>query len=323
LLAVWAMNSFASFWVLDSAQEHLWLGLSKMTARGAAAGVSDFEIAFRRDPGDARGEVLLAAALDASGRTAEAVEHARRAVTREPANAGARLQLASCFGRAGDCEGASQASRRALERGGESVAAWKLLSFCLLQSHSTEEAIMAAQDGLAVSPFTADLHFNLAAAFAAKGEYANAAAQFAYAQLLRPDLEQIVERLRDALAAAGSTPGALKQLAQIAPDSAILLGNLAWLMATNRGDGLRDGAMAERLARRACTLTSYNDPELLVCWSVAQAEEGRFNDAIATGEKALAIARSRQANAVVELTEEALRAFRAGERFRGGRQLGR
>ena len=128
---------------------------------------------------------------------------------------------------------------------------------------------------------------------------------------------------KDTHGVAGSTPGALKQLAQIAPDSAILLGNLAWLMATNRGDGLRDGAMAERLARRACTLTSYNDPELLVCWSVAQAEEGRFNDAIATGEKALAIARSRQANAVVELTEEALRAFRAGERFRGGRQLGR
>ena len=73
-----------------------------------------------------------------------------------------------------------------------------------------------------------------------------------------------------------------------------ILNKLAWILAANEDDKLRNPADAVKFARQGCELTDYKNPELLDTLAVAYAAAGRFPDAITTAQKALRISRSTQ-----------------------------
>jgi len=77
------------------------------------------------------------------------------------------------------------------------------------------------------------------------------------------------------------------------PNSPVALNNLACLLATVSDPTLRDGAEAVRLAGRACALTDYQNSSVLSTLAAAYAETGRFDEAVATAEKACALAKAR------------------------------
>lgn len=89
--------------------------------------------------------------------------------------------------------------------------------------------------------------------------------------------------------------------------SAELLNNFAWVLATSPVDGLRDGARAEQLARRALALFGGDVPEILDTLAAAQAERGDFAGARATLERAIREARSEgRPPAVIAMLEHSL-----------------
>ena len=67
------------------------------------------------------------------------------------------------------------------------------------------------------------------------------------------------------------------------------LNNLAWILATHPDPKIRSGAEAVALAERLCELSKYTSPLGLDTLATAYAEAGRFVDAIATAEKAIAL----------------------------------
>ena len=67
------------------------------------------------------------------------------------------------------------------------------------------------------------------------------------------------------------------------PDQEGVLNNLAWLLASCPNAAFRNGPEAVRLATRACESTGYAKPLLIGTLAAAQAEAGRFDDAIAPG----------------------------------------
>ena len=69
-----------------------------------------------------------------------------------------------------------------------------------------------------------------------------------------------------------------------------LINNLAWAFATNPDSKLRDGKYAVRLAKRACEITGYQITVMVGTLAAAYAEAGRFDEAVATGQKACALA---------------------------------
>jgi Flp pilus assembly protein TadD len=77
---------------------------------------------------------------------------------------------------------------------------------------------------------------------------------------------------------------------RFAPDDPRVLNNLAWLLATCPEARVRDGREAVALAEHACTLTQFKTTRFMGTLAAAQAEAGRFDDAIATARKACDLA---------------------------------
>jgi len=94
------------------------------------------------------------------------------------------------------------------------------------------------------------------------------------------------------------------------PDCIQALNNLAWIRATARDEKMRNGALAVRLAERACNLTHYQQAMVVGTLAAAYAEAGKFQDAISTAQKACDVAGQNGEQSVVNRNLELLESYR-------------
>jgi tetratricopeptide (TPR) repeat protein len=109
--------------------------------------------------------------------------------------------------------------------------------------------------------------------------------------------------------------GTYRRALQTHPDSAELNNNLAWLLASCPDASVRDGAQAVKYAERACVLTRYGVTPMVGTLAAAYAEAGRFDDAIAMGEKACAMASETGDQGLLRKNQELLELYRAHEPY--------
>jgi tetratricopeptide (TPR) repeat protein len=324
ILLIGAMNSFVSVWICHSAAQHLWLGIRLAFERKYDAAASEMAKAVDSDPSNAMARRLFALVLDSLNRTTEAFQQAERAVELNPTESACHEQLAEIAGKQGQLERAINEARRAIELGPENAFAYNVLIPCLVQSQRDQDAVEAAADALTVSPFSAETHYTLGLAVARKGDLLRAVNQFAYALLLRPDWTEARAKLRVALVLLANTADGskhLKDVVSLAPDSPIILNDLAWLLATHPDAAVRDGHNAVRFAEHGCAMTGGKNPTLLNTLAASYAETGRFSDAITKGEEALSLARLAGNDNVAALSENLLTWFRANQPYREEPQL--
>lgn len=315
ILLAWAMNSFASLWIRDSAALHVYAGL-RNSEHDAASAVTELRAAVTIDPHNPRAQQFLSWVLGESGAGEEALQHAKQALGIAPDDAAAHLQLGSVLVRTGDLQRATGEIQHAIKLGPENWTAYNLLAFCLLQSGATANAITAARDGLAISPFSPELHYVLGAALAQNSEFLQATNQLAYVLLLRPKAAEVRSAMKIALTSSLSRPGALQEFESTAPESSALLSDLAWIFATHPEEPFRDGAKAVQLAEHASTLAKNDDAEIAKSLAAAYAEVGRFDEAIAAAERAATLARSAGASDVAFVADEMVSVFRDHHPFR-------
>jgi tetratricopeptide (TPR) repeat protein len=79
----------------------------------------------------------------------------------------------------------------------------------------------------------------------------------------------------------------LEQCLAQTPNDPIALTRLACVLATADAEGIRNGARAVALARRACELDQWKQPSMLDVLAAACAEAGRFDEAVAYQQRAL------------------------------------
>jgi tetratricopeptide (TPR) repeat protein len=312
------MNSFAAYWIVPSATQHLYaakaLGTEGQIDRAAVEAVK----AIEADPSNATARGFHALSLNALGEDGEAIKEAERAVELNPTGSGPHLDLAISV-KPRDQERAITEARRAIELGPENSSAYQFLANCLFESRRYNEAAELGREWLAVWPYDAAAHSILAAALAQNGDFVPAAQHFGYLMMLRPEIEQAHAELRRIVILLAEKPDGLQQLREIAanaPDSPRMLDELAWLLATYPDSKSRDGSEAVRLAEHACDLTNRQIPALLDTLAAAYAESGDFPRAISTGEDALNKARSSGDNDAVKLSESILGSLRENLPYR-------
>jgi Tfp pilus assembly protein PilF len=99
------------------------------------------------------------------------------------------------------------------------------------------------------------------------------------------------------------------------PDQEGVLNNLAWLLASCPDAAFRNGPEAVRLATRACDLTGYTRPLLIGTLAAAHAEAGDFPAAIATAERAAALATALHLEDIAAKNQELIQRYRQGQPF--------
>ena len=102
---------------------------------------------------------------------------------------------------------------------------------------------------------------------------------------------------------------------QLDPEQADVLNNLAWLLATCPAASPRNGPEAVRLAQQACELTRFRRTIMVGTLAAAYAEAGRFAEAVATAQKACALAAEEGDRALLARNQELLELYRASQPY--------
>jgi tetratricopeptide (TPR) repeat protein len=129
------------------------------------------------------------------------------------------------------------------------------------------------------------------------------------AQLATRPTPEIHMQIAQALTFLGNYQEAIdhyQQALALKADAIDGLNNLAWLLATCPDKALRDGPRAVTLAEQACKLTQNQTTVFLGTLAAAQAEAGRFEEAIATAQKACANASARGETNLLKTNQDLL-----------------
>ncbi len=176
----------------------------------------------------------------------------------------------------------------------ENYAAEVCLGEALENAGHPREALALYTDAVRIEPDYPLAQSKLGVLLLAGGRPAEASNHLAVAARLMPRDADVQYNLGLFLRSYGSPADAVERFrAALAarPDFAGALNDLAWILATADDPKLRSGPEAVRLAERACELTRYRQAALLMTLSAAYSETDRFSDAIATAQKAMALAR--------------------------------
>ena len=123
-----------------------------------------------------------------------------------------------------------------------------------------------------------------------QGNFQQATEQLHQALAIDPSSAEIRQQLALTFYFQGNTMESIEELRKVVkqePRSISAANSLAWILATDSADTLRDGPEAVRLAENVCQITNYRVPKLLDTLAVAYAEVGRFTEAVRVIQQAI------------------------------------
>jgi Flp pilus assembly protein TadD len=280
--------------------------------------IARFSAALRLNPDSAEAHCNLGKTLAAQGKLTQAITHFSEALRLKTDFADAHGLLGGALAQQGKLPEAIDHLRHAL-RLQPSARTHYNLGVALAAQGKLTEAIDHYTDALRLEPDDVNAHHNLGAALIRQGKLPEAIRHFTEALRLNPAVAETHHELGMALAAQGNLTRAIahfNETLRLKPESPVTLNNLAWLRATAADPALRDGAAAVRLAERAVELTDRRLPGFLDTLAAAYAEAGRWPEAVATAEQALALARAANQPALAAELELRLARYRASQPWR-------
>jgi tetratricopeptide (TPR) repeat protein len=184
------------------------------------------------------------------------------------------------------------------------------VGLALAKKGKSDEAIFHFTKALQLDPNFYRAHINLGIMLAKREDLDKAIEHFFRVIQLKPKLAKVHHNLALALFSKGDIEGTIKHYREslrLEPYSPETLHGLSWILATSSEPTYRDGAEALVLAKRACELTKYRNPEPLITLAAAYAEVGHFSEAVRTIQKAVDLCISRgnikRANDIAKLQE--------------------
>ena len=155
-------------------------------------------------------------------------------------------------------------------------------------------------------------HFNLAAELIKQQRFGDAIEQYEATVRIRPRYPHAQCNLASALNHEGQTAEAIPHYyaaLKYDRDDRFALNNLAWLRATCRRSGFRNGAEAVELAQRAVRLSNGREAALIGTLAASYAEAGRFPEAVQTARQAIDLAKRQNDQTLANDTEARLQLY--------------
>jgi protein O-mannosyl-transferase len=276
--------------------------------------IAQFQKALVITPGNADAHDNLGVVYAKQGRMEEAIAQFQKALVIIPDNADAYDNLGVIFAKQGKMDEAIQYYQKALTINPGFADAEFSLGSAFLQQGQVEEAITEFQKAVAIKPNFAEAQYNLGNAFLQQGKTEEAFGQFQKTVSIKPDYVEAHYNLGGILLQQGHPAEAVTQFQKalaIDPDSFEMLNNLAWLLATCPNPQIRDGSRAVQLAEHACALTHYQKTMSVGTLAAAYAEAGRFDEAMATAQKACDLAEAAGEKELLQKNRELLALYRA------------
>ena len=270
---------------------------------------------------------LIGNSLLHQGRVDEAVECFQKALALQPESASFHNGLGNAFYQKRRMDEAIVQYQKALAIQPESVEACEFLGEVLFQTGQIDQAIVQYQKALEIKPNFAEAHNNLGSSFLRIERVNEAIVHFQKAIEIKPDFAEAHNNLGSCLLQIGRVDEAIihyrkaielqphlvhayndlayafiqKRMAteaiayyqkaiELQPQFVAAQINLAWILATWPEPAVRNGNEAVTLAEQANRFSKGEDPQILRVLAAAYAETGRFHDAVAMAQRALALA---------------------------------
>jgi Flp pilus assembly protein TadD len=106
---------------------------------------------------------------------------------------------------------------------------------------------------------------------------------------------------------------AYREAVRLHPNDPVALNNLAWSLAANSRQELRNGREAVQLASKAVELTGQQQPVFIGTLAAAYAEDGQFAKAVEMANRARDIALLKRQPEVAAINEQLLKLYSAGK----------
>lgn len=294
----------------------------------------------------------LGAAVQAQGKTKQAVEFYTGAIARQPAHPTPRYNLANALLDLGDPHAAIAEYQRVIEIEPNHAVAYNNLSIALQTLGETEPALRALRQQIELRPSDALVHHNLATLLLASGDFEQANQSASRAVQLAPEFATVQAGMGDVLRGQGDNDAAnaryqqaaqldaehapahfglgllaieaqqwqpaiaaLKRAIEIDAAYAYEVNSAAWSLATARSTAPGAADAAFGLAMLATAGPRSQDSALLDTLAAAYAATGRFDDASATIERAIEFAVSSGYGDYVGEFESRLKLYRNRQRY--------
>ncbi|HEY0551446.1 MAG TPA: tetratricopeptide repeat protein, partial [Verrucomicrobiae bacterium] len=167
------------------------------------------------------------------------------------------------------------------------------LARVLQRQHATNEAIAQLEKAVLLAPRWPAPREELASLLSQAAKQTEALAQYAELLRLAPGRSDVHVTMAVLLAGIRRPVEAAdhyREALRLNPNDVVALNNLAWLLATDPNDQVRNGYEAVSTAERACALTRWSNPVFLATFAAAHAERGNFEQAVEIISQAHAIA---------------------------------
>ena len=303
-------------------------------------------------PDSPKAHLALAAALQSAGNLIEAERHLRTSILLAPGYPFAYTSLGILLSESGRHQEAIGPLSEALRISPKDPKTWVNLGGTLLHLNQTEQAEQCLRTALALDPKSSDILNNLGLVYLKKENYQEAAKYYRASSLLNPESAAPHWNLALVALVDGQTAEALKELVlfvsrspdkadaltkmggilyrqglapeairaweaclRLNPAHSSALMSLSWACSTHPSSTIRDGSKALQYAEALLKAEMIRTPANLEILASALAENGKFPEAQATLQEALAMSKDRK-EAWVQVLENRFVLFEQGQPYR-------
>ncbi len=248
----------------------------------------------------------------------EAVTYLNRVLQVEPTNAIAHYDLGVVFQAREKVDEAIDAYEQAVRLDRDNSRAYNNLGILKTEKGLLDEAAECFRQSLRGNPDKAETHRNFAVVLQMQDRAGEAVAHYRVALQIDPHDDRASWSLAYALHGLGRLREAAdydRYTLRLQPDHPRALNDLAWILATTPDRDIQNPAEAISLARKACELTAFKDPDLLDTLAAAQAGARQFNDAIETARKAMDLAKAAGQEELAQAIGTRLQLYQASEPY--------